>query len=1006
MKRANSTAFGCLLSAFLLHPCLLPAQTSAFTYQGRLDDGGAPANGRYDFIVTDFDAATDGSSTAFNLVTNIGVTNGLFTLALDLTALAFPGADRWLEISVRTNGGGGFTTLSPRQRVTSTPYAIFSHGANAAGLSGTIPPASIGSGSIASTMLAPGSVGTSQLADGSITASKMFTTTNPAPTYPVVTTFTNPTPMSGDYFGARLAVVGNDRVLIGATGDDTGATGAGAAYLFNVNGNLLLTITNPTPDLGEHFGRAVAALGSDRLVISAPQMGSGFLRDVAVYVFSTNGTLLTTITNPFPEAQDRFGYTVAVMEGGNLLVGAPAHDGGVPGRGAVYLFATNGTLLTTFTNPPLPSGYYGLALGETLVPWGNDRVLIGDSTAGGRVYLFTTNGNLVNIFTNPAPDPYDYFNNRFGESIVPVGNDRVLIGEPGVNGNIGLVYLFNTNGELLLTFSNPLPSAEYFGSSLEVVGDRIFIAAEGAYVGGPGSGAVYVFNTNGVLQATLRNPVPNSYAGFGSASRLLGNSHLLVGAPSGGAESGGVVHLIALTAVETYTPGLIAAGVRAGAITGTSLADNSVGSSTILDGSITVNDLDTSTFAGTFWKVGGNAGGANYYNDFLGTTDRRSLNFKVYGRDAMRFVPGGPFGNSTPNIVAGDENWMAPEISGASILGGNNNEVNSNISSIAGGAANEIHAYSSFIGGGQQNVVGNAATHSVVAGGQQNSVGTNSTYTVIGGGGQNTVGANSMGSTISGGRSQEVGDAAAYAAIGGGFNNHVDGGYAAIAGGMNNVAEGFFSTIGGGQGNNIAGGGLHATIPGGRENAATAAHTFAAGRRAKAVHQGSFVWGDSTAADVYSEAANSITCRASGGYWLYSNDSLTSGVRLNAGGTSWSVISDRNVKKDFAPINAVDILEKLAALPITQWHYKWENAETTPHIGPMAQDFKAAFYPGSDDQSITTQEADGVALAAIQGLNQKLADELKRRDAENAELKARLEKLEQLLNEKLNGGAK
>lgn len=124
----------------------LAAQTSAFTYQGRLDDGGAPANGRYDFIVTDFDAATGGSSTTFNLVTNIGVTNGLFTLSLDLTALTFPGADRWLEISVRTNGTGGFTPLNPRQRVTSAPYAIRAASAGsvaASGITGTLAPAQL-----------------------------------------------------------------------------------------------------------------------------------------------------------------------------------------------------------------------------------------------------------------------------------------------------------------------------------------------------------------------------------------------------------------------------------------------------------------------------------------------------------------------------------------------------------------------------------------------------------------------------------------------------------------------------------------------------------------------------------------------------------------------------------------------------------------------------------------------------------------------------------------------
>jgi hypothetical protein len=70
----------------------------------------------------------------------------------------------------------------------------------------------------------------------------------------------------------------------------------------------------------------------------------------------------------------------------------------------------------------------------------------------------------------------------------------------------------------------------------------------------------------------------------------------------------------------------------------------------------------------------------------------------------------------------------------------------------------------------------------------------------------------------------------------------------------------------------------------------------------------------------------------------------------------------------------------------------------TPHLGPMAQDFRA------DDKHIATVDADGVALAAIQGLNQKLTEELKRRDTENAELRTRLERLERLLNAGNGGG--
>ena len=65
----------------------------------------------------------------------------------------------------------------------------------------------------------------------------------------------------------------------------------------------------------------------------------------------------------------------------------------------------------------------------------------------------------------------------------------------------------------------------------------------------------------------------------------------------------------------------------------------------------------------------------------------------------------------------------------------------------------------------------------------------------------------------------------------------------------------------------------------------------------------------------------------------------------------------------------------------------------------MAQDFKGDFFPGRDDKGISTLEFDGVELAAIQGLNQKLTEELNRQAAENSDLKARLEKLEKMCSE-------
>jgi hypothetical protein len=142
----------------------LHGQGTAFTYQGRLNDGANPANGSYDLRFIIYDNSAGGSQQG-PILTNAAAaaSNGLFTVTLDF-GNQFPGAARWLEISVRTNGGGGFSTLSPRQSLTPTPYTIYAGGANAAGLNGIIGAANIGDSTITSTKLATGSVGSSQLA--------------------------------------------------------------------------------------------------------------------------------------------------------------------------------------------------------------------------------------------------------------------------------------------------------------------------------------------------------------------------------------------------------------------------------------------------------------------------------------------------------------------------------------------------------------------------------------------------------------------------------------------------------------------------------------------------------------------------------------------------------------------------------------------------------------------------------------------------------------------------
>ena len=113
-------------------------------------------------------------------------------------------------------------------------------------------------------------------------------------------------------------------------------------------------------------------------------------------------------------------------------------------------------------------------------------------------------------------------------------------------------------------------------------------------------------------------------------------------------------------------------------------------------------------------------------------------------------------------------------------------------------------------------------------------------------------------------------------------------------------------------------------------------------------------------------------------------------------GTTWQNGSDRNSKEKFSAINVREVLDKVSTLPITAWKYKVE-ADGTTHIGPMAQDFHEAFgLNGADDKHIATVDESGVALAAIQGLNQKLNEkdaEIQDLKQSVAELQAALEKL-------------
>ena len=475
--------------------------------------------------------------------------------------------------------------------------------------------------------------------------------------------------------------------------------------------------------------------------------------------------------------------------------------------------------------------------------------------------------------------------------------------------------------------------------------------------------------------------------------------------------------------------------------------------------------------AAAFWKTNGNAGANPTNGAFLGTIDNLPLELRVNGTRALRLEPRPNDVNhsNTVNVVCGSpNNFVSNNVYGATIAGGGAasstlgsgqagpNVVSTDFGVIGGGLGNTIQIIGdgAVIGGGMGNTIQPGGEFAVIGGGVFN---TNSgTAATVGGGWRNVASGN--GAVVSGGGWTGFvvdGNVASGAAsvVGGGLGNVASGGLATVPGGSGNIASGAYSLAAGSR--------AHAANQGAFVWADSQSGTFtsvsndqflvraAAGvgintnspaatldvngtARVRGVNnwdvnntEGDFRVGNDThrfkigvatagggAGDVWMRAQGGtqrVFFKTPGGTTIYSDEAQLAGVSLAAGSGTWTDLSDRNAKENFSPVNGREILEKVASLPLSTWNYRSEPAAFR-HLGPMAQDFKAAFGLGETDTGITTVDADGVALAAIQGLNEKVEAgsqksevRIQKLEAENAELKQRLAALEKIVcNQKLN----
>lgn len=388
-----------------------------------------------------------------------------------------------------------------------------------------------------------------------------------------------------------------------------------------------------------------------------------------------------------------------------------------------------------------------------------------------------------------------------------------------------------------------------------------------------------------------------------------------------------------------------------------------------------------------------------------------------YGNDALDECDtiGGGEGNTADGpcatIAGGDRNTASGTDS--AVGGGFLNDAEGGGAAIGGGFNNDIEADSSSIGGGQNNVIRVAATFSAISGGQNQEI--LATYGFIGGGADNessgdyaAVGGGSLnkatnfgdfvgggwenlasggiatvsggtgnyatsnGSSITGGSGNAA--SAQYATANGGQSNTASGSWSTVTGGKNDQATASYATVSGGSFNVASAN--YGAIPGGASNAVDGQYGFAAGRRAKANSDGCFVWGDSTNSDVTCTNANRTIFRSAGGYYIYTNAALGTGMYLAAGGSAWNAVSDRESKKDFANVDGDELLSRISDMPtIETWYYKDQEGEIL-HVGAMADEFNGLIdgLGGEGADKINQGDAIGVNLAAIQALIRRVDD--------------------------------
>ena len=331
-----------------------------------------------------------------------------------------------------------------------------------------------------------------------------------------------------DQFGASVAV-GNNRIVVGAYGDDDNGSTSGSAYIYNLNGTNEIKITPSDNAAADRFGQSVA-IGHSRIVVGAYGDDDNGSDSGSAYIFDLAGNQLSKIIPSDGAAGDRFGVFVAI--GNNkIVVGAYGDDDNGSDSGSAYIYDLDGTNeIKLIAYDATSNDFFGIS-----VAIGNGRIVVGApgiNSFSGAAYIFDLAGNQLSKIT--ASD--GVANCSFGQSVA-IGNGRIVVGAPGDNRGgyrLGSAYIFDLDGNQLAKIIDPngLNDSE-FGTSVAVGNGRIIV---GQYFNQSNESiCVYDLDGNQLTKINADKPADN----FG-ALVAVGNGIIAVGAPNNARVSDGV----------------------------------------------------------------------------------------------------------------------------------------------------------------------------------------------------------------------------------------------------------------------------------------------------------------------------------------------------------------------------------------------------------------------------------------------------------------------------------